>query len=370
MDNLDNKQKIIMIVNGQPIEMCLKTLKVSNKRSQKLITSLKRKSMEQAHTMRLFWGDVIMLNIITNQLLQKVDSKSLSRILKPVESLQADLDEYRENRKDVAKKLKDVLIVAHNDTLPLDYSHELEKYYKSKFKSEAEEDEFDSIIGAAVEGMKALDAKNALKESEDINEEVITIFEDEDEDEYDNNEFSDIDTKKTADSTDAKENISKNTSHKTTTNQVFSYAGQKIYREDENEETVDFSSLFSSKPSSIIKTVEESTTNNQNKKQTKKQKATTPIPKTENVIPKHDTPKKENTAKNTVETTPEKVPDEQIDISNLFQSKKDTSHQEDKSIIQQTKPEHQPKPNAQEELQKTEEAFASYGSIDLNSLFG
>ena len=118
-----------MIVNGQPVEMCPKTLNMCNKRAQRMITALKTQSMEKVHTMRLFWGDIVMLNIITNQLLQKVDNRSLSRVLKPTESLQADLDEYKATRQQKADRLRDALITAMDDTLPLDYSRELEKYF-------------------------------------------------------------------------------------------------------------------------------------------------------------------------------------------------------------------------------------------------
>ena len=369
MDNSDNTQKIIMIVNGQPIEMCLKTLKLCNKRSQNLITSLKRKSMEQAHTMRLFWGDIIMLNIITNQLLQKVDSKSLSRILKPVESLQADLDEYRENRKDVANKLKDVIIVANNDTLPLDYSHELEKYYKSKFKSEAEEDEFSSIIGAAVEGMKALDAKNASKEKESI-EETQNISKISNSD-----SLSEPKTDKPDIKTDNNIRKHKQSSCKTTKNEIFSQAN---YRADDDEENIDFSSSFSTKDE--VKPENSTIVLPQNTDI----KSSTAI---SNRYEHSNVHKKQKTKKSTKFTINKSSPLEEngeVDISELFESKKGESSTQ-LSSSQKTNSSHSETPrqesnksslpqapvqNAQDELKKTEEAFASYGSIDLNSLFG
>lgn len=361
MEDSNSKQKIIMVVNGQPIEMCLKTLKLCNKRSQNLITSLKRKSLEQAHTMRLFWGDIIMLNIITNQMLQKVDSKSLSRILKPVESLQADLDEYRETRNDVAGKLKDVLIIARNDTLPLDYSHELEKYYKSKFKSESEEDEFSSIIDAAVEGMKALDAKNALAEqsvenkniNEQIdNEESIVSFED-----------SAVDSNDNDNSGNTAVLGNTNPSSELHRSKEFVYTDRKIYREDENEQTVDFSSFFTSKTIDDEKTKPPITPfnkeNNEKKESNVQTESSRPAKGKKSTRRPLDNKTKKNNATNDIDLTSSVVQKEE---KNKTVPQSPVNKKQD--IPNETKI-----PNAQEELKKTEEAFASYGSLDLSSLF-
>ena len=137
LNNEKKPESIIMIVNGQPVEVCLRTLNVCNKRAQNFLRYLKKQSLEKVHTMRFFWGDVIMLNMLTNQLLQKVNYKSLSRVLKPTVSLKDDLEEYREHRKVQVENLKDALIMANDKMLPLDYSRELEKYYK---KVTADED--------------------------------------------------------------------------------------------------------------------------------------------------------------------------------------------------------------------------------------
>ncbi len=126
----EGSEKLIMIVNGQPIEMCPKTLTMCNRRAQRMLVALKTQSLSKVKTMRFFWGDVVMLNILTNQMLQKVDPKSLSRVLKPVNSLQEDLDEYRAAHQDKVSKMKDAIIIANDNTLPLDYSRELEKYYR------------------------------------------------------------------------------------------------------------------------------------------------------------------------------------------------------------------------------------------------
>lgn len=141
-------QKVIMIVNGQPIEVCLKTLILSNKQAQNVLTSLKKQSLQDIHTLRLYWGDVIMLNIITNQLLQKIDSRNLARILKPVNTLEEDLEEYRIEHGKQIVNLKDALIKAQDTSLPLDYSRELEKYYKDEYidRDKKDENEFKDVV--------------------------------------------------------------------------------------------------------------------------------------------------------------------------------------------------------------------------------
>ena len=141
VEQTKNEEKIIMIVNGQPIEVCSRTLLLCNKRAQRLLTALKKQSLEEAKTLRLFWGDIIMLNILTNQLLQKIPSRTLARIVKPTKSLREDLQEYRDDRQKKVENLKNALIIANDPMLPLDYSRELEKYYKDDFSNGDSDDE-------------------------------------------------------------------------------------------------------------------------------------------------------------------------------------------------------------------------------------
>ena len=141
-------QKVVMIVNGQPIEVCLKTLIISNQRAQNVLKTIKKESMQGMHTLRFFWGDVMMLNIITNHLLQKIDSKSLARMLKPVNSLEEDWKEYYDEHVRKTETLKNAIITAFDSSLPLDYSSELEKYYKDEYldKDKKENEEFENVV--------------------------------------------------------------------------------------------------------------------------------------------------------------------------------------------------------------------------------
>ena len=123
-NNKDNqktdREKMIMVVNGEEIEMCTNTLYLCNKRAQNVLTNLKRDSMETTHTLRLYWGDVVMLNIITNQMLQQVNTKTLARILRPTPSIKQDLDDYRAERRGTKERLEKALVIANDSELPLD----------------------------------------------------------------------------------------------------------------------------------------------------------------------------------------------------------------------------------------------------------
>ena len=173
----DNPEKIIMIVNGEPIEMCLKTISLSNKRAQNTLRYLKKQSMSQAHTLRFFWGDVVMLNIITNRLLQDVDPRDLARVLKPTESLQSDLDEYRGAREKKVENLKEALIIANDKNLPLDYSRELEKYFKDEYLDKKDDNSDTSSIDMLEEKLYSditeKENKEDSKKEEDKKEKTI-----------------------------------------------------------------------------------------------------------------------------------------------------------------------------------------------------
>lgn len=233
-------QKVIMIVNGQPIEVCLKTLILSNKQAQNVLTSLKKQSLQDIHTLRLYWGDVVMLNIITNQLLQKIDSRNLARILKPVNTLQEDLEEYRKEHGKQITNLKDALITAQDTSLPLDYSRELEKYYKDEYldKDKKEENDF----------------KDTIKE---INSDEQSVFGDDNNTSTKENTYESVPKPESNNqsqketTTQKKKNKKPNkpkseTNEKSATHNSPKTVKQKraIYKTDEDEETIDFLTLL------------------------------------------------------------------------------------------------------------------------------
>ena len=327
MEN-ENKDKLYMIVNGEPIEMCPKTLNLCNKRAQNMITSLKKQSLEKVHTMRLFWGDVVMLNIITNQLLQKVDSRSLARVLKPVTTLQEDLDEYREVRKNKIENLKNALITANDDTLPLDYSRELEKYYRTT----VDEEEVDLDI-------------DKLQIPPEINKPAPST--------------TDVPTKEEESSTKEKDKISENSQKKGMNKQqdekksgkTSTVKNKNIYRSDDNEEVVDFS----------FKPVSNGSKEIPNQKQTDKSKKKSNgynINSEKSSSSKETSQTIENSSPNSQQKTTNASPATAGNFGDLFENKKIESGN-NKQETQSTKT----------ELEKHQEAFTSYGSLDLDSLF-
>lgn len=315
MDN-EKKEKIIMIVNGQPIEMCPKTLNMCNKRAQRMITALKTQSMEKVHTMRLFWGDVVMLNIITNQLLQKVDNRSLSRVLKPTESLQADLDEYKATRQQKADRLRDALITAMDDTLPLDYSRELEKYFYETPLVEEHTEEL-TIDKITIPNKETFDEKTIK------NHQVQ----------------QDKNTKNNIQQRDKK--VAMPTQKKPTTR------NKNIYRSDDSEEEVDFSISIKSQKTSDTTYIHKEKSITESAEKSKK---------TEKVLKEPDISFSQNTYSTITNDTNEE------DISTLFETKKSTDTAEEK-VLKNTQP-------VKNEFERNQESFTSFGSIDLDSLFG
>jgi len=81
---LKNKTYKLMI-NKWDVELCAKTLNVSRKRVERYLNALMRTALRDHHSLRMFWSDVIMLNLITNKLLKQADPRTIERILKPVE---------------------------------------------------------------------------------------------------------------------------------------------------------------------------------------------------------------------------------------------------------------------------------------------
>lgn len=318
MDN-EKKEKLIMIVNGQPIEMCPKTLNMCNKRAQKMITKLKTQSLEKVHTMRLFWGDVVMLNIITNQLLQKVDSHSLARVLKPTESLQADLDEYKKVRNQKVERMRDTLIIAMDDTLPLDYSRELEKYfYETPLIEEGTEELTIDKIAVPKEPKPEENTEKISNEPKQP--------------------------------TKNKNNMQKRDKKIVAPVQKGSAIRNKsIYRSDDAEEEVDFSIFSQPQQKPDATTIPEKNAEVTKKTQSTPQKVT-------------NKPKIEP-QKSIANVVTENV--DECDITSLFETKKTTNTTEEK----ETK-ETQPTQPVKNEFERHQESFTSFGSLDLDSLFG
>lgn len=73
-----------VMINRWDVDLCAKTLNVSRRRVECYLNTLMRTVLRDHHSLRLFWGDVIMLNLITNKLLKQADPKKIEEILSPV----------------------------------------------------------------------------------------------------------------------------------------------------------------------------------------------------------------------------------------------------------------------------------------------
>ena len=78
------KKTYKMMINKWDVELCAKTLNVSKRRVERYLGALMRASVRDHKSLRIFWSDVIMLNLITNKLLKQADPKTIEKILSPV----------------------------------------------------------------------------------------------------------------------------------------------------------------------------------------------------------------------------------------------------------------------------------------------
>lgn len=74
-----------VMINKWDVELCAKTLNVSRKRVERYLNALMKTAARDNHSLRLFWSDVIMLNLITNKLLKQADPQMIEKILSPIE---------------------------------------------------------------------------------------------------------------------------------------------------------------------------------------------------------------------------------------------------------------------------------------------
>lgn len=78
------KKTYKMMINKWDVELCAKTLNVSKRRVERYLSALMRAAVRDHKSLRIFWSDVIMLNLITNKLLKQADPKTIEKILSPV----------------------------------------------------------------------------------------------------------------------------------------------------------------------------------------------------------------------------------------------------------------------------------------------
>lgn len=76
-----------IMLNKWDVELCAKTLNVSRRRVERYLNALMKTAVRDNKSLRLFWSDVIMLNLITNKLLKTVDPQTIEKILSPVDEV-------------------------------------------------------------------------------------------------------------------------------------------------------------------------------------------------------------------------------------------------------------------------------------------
>ena len=74
-----------IMLNKWDVDLCAKTLNVSRRRVERYLNALMKTAVRDHKSLRMFWSDVIMLNLITNKLLKSADPQTIEKILSPVD---------------------------------------------------------------------------------------------------------------------------------------------------------------------------------------------------------------------------------------------------------------------------------------------
>ena len=93
-------------VNGTPIDVDAATMYFAKGRVNKYIKTLKEESLSQTSSLRGFWADIIMLNLITNGMLSNANPYILEQILNPVKyfTLQKAKEFYQKEQEKVEQQ--------------------------------------------------------------------------------------------------------------------------------------------------------------------------------------------------------------------------------------------------------------------------
>lgn len=74
-----------IMLNKWDVDLCARTLNVSRRRVERYLNALMKTAVRDHKSLRMFWSDVIMLNLITNKLLKSADPQAIEKILSPVD---------------------------------------------------------------------------------------------------------------------------------------------------------------------------------------------------------------------------------------------------------------------------------------------
>ncbi len=81
-----------VMLNKWDVELCAKTLNISRKRTERYLNALMTRAHKEYGSLRFFWADVIMLNLITNKLLKAADPREIERLLSPKDKKEEEND--------------------------------------------------------------------------------------------------------------------------------------------------------------------------------------------------------------------------------------------------------------------------------------
>lgn len=104
----DDAKLYKIFVNGTPIDVDAASMYFAKGRVNKYIKTLKEESLSQTGSLRGFWADIIMLNLITNGMLSNANPYILEQILNPVKyfTLQKAKEFYQKEQEKVEHQRK------------------------------------------------------------------------------------------------------------------------------------------------------------------------------------------------------------------------------------------------------------------------
>ncbi len=104
----DDAKLYKIFVNGTPIDVDAASMYFAKGRVNKYIKTLKEESLSQTGSLRGFWADIIMLNLITNGMLSNANPYILEQILNPVKyfTLQKAKEFYQKEQEKVELQRK------------------------------------------------------------------------------------------------------------------------------------------------------------------------------------------------------------------------------------------------------------------------
>lgn len=97
MDNEKITKTYRLIINGQDVVVDAATLAVSEKRVKRYLKKLLAASKENTKSTRAFWGDIIMLNLLTDKILKNANPFTIEKAVSPLQYTRGKSKEVMES---------------------------------------------------------------------------------------------------------------------------------------------------------------------------------------------------------------------------------------------------------------------------------